>query len=320
MKDSKEKEHRISNLKDMIDNINSEEENEELEEDVELIDYLNEDLTNYDDLKINDEFIYHPGDEKNYAINLEENHIDEEFLINTPKTDDREEENEEADDFGEDLLGDVSDSFDNIINAKIGKTPILAIISTILGMIFIICGAFIFNSRADRVIDNVVSGENSFITICFIAIGLLMIIYGLYRIIGLKNPFSNIMEEMDSIERGDNKDDDEKETEKPAEKTIPNSKIPLDKESYKIGEFHMGEIKNKLKRTKSKPTVKSVEENNEDLPPAREKPAEKKGLTEEEIEQMEFEKAKLDNESIDEIFAEVDDIDDLDTKPIDSKK
>ena len=46
MKDSKEKEHRISNLKEMIDHVSDEDVNEEenfedIEEDIELINYLN---------------------------------------------------------------------------------------------------------------------------------------------------------------------------------------------------------------------------------------------------------------------------------------
>ena len=67
----------------------------------------------------------------------------------------------------------------------------------------------------------------------------------------------------------------------------------------------------------SKPTVK---EDLEDIPPAKEKPDEKKGLTSEEIEDMEYEQVKLDTESIDDIFAEVEDIDDLPIISIDSKE
>ena len=75
MKDSKEKEHRISNLKAMINNIKDEpieEEFDEIEEDNELINYLNENEKVYEELEIDDEFIYHPGDEVDSAVNLEE--------------------------------------------------------------------------------------------------------------------------------------------------------------------------------------------------------------------------------------------------------
>ena len=96
MKDSKDKEHRISNLKDMINNVKGEGESEEvqttldlydyeedIEEDSELIDYLNEDKVDFDEFEIDDEFIYHPGDEGNYDLDLEENPIDEGFMIKT---------------------------------------------------------------------------------------------------------------------------------------------------------------------------------------------------------------------------------------------
>ena len=44
----------------------------------------------------------------------------------------------------------------------------------------------------------------------------------------------------------------------------------------------------------------------DDLPPAKEK-----SLSEEEIEEMEYEHAKLESESIDDIFAEVEEIEDM---------
>ena len=64
MKDSKEKEHRISNLKDMINNIKEDPSSPsyaEVEEDSELIDYLNEEKIDFNELEINDEFIYNPN-------------------------------------------------------------------------------------------------------------------------------------------------------------------------------------------------------------------------------------------------------------------
>ncbi|MBR1611645.1 MAG: topoisomerase IV, partial [Methanobrevibacter sp.] len=117
MKESKEKEHRISNLKDMIDNVKDEKESinfEDTEEDSELISYLNEDNLNYEELEIDDEFIYHPGDEDKSAITLEENPIDEEFIIKTPKSEDIN-ENDEYDEFEDDFVGEISENFDNII-------------------------------------------------------------------------------------------------------------------------------------------------------------------------------------------------------------
>lgn len=326
MKDSKEKEHRISNLKSMINHVKDEDEPQpldDLEEDSELIEYLNEDAVDFDKLEINDEFIYHPGDEDSNAVNLEENQIDEDFIIKAPKTEDIDESDEiqEVDEFGDDLVGDISENFDNVINARIGGKPILAIVSTVLGVILLIISAFIFQSRSDRVIDNVVAGETSFIFIIFLILGLLLLGYGIYRLFNISNPLSRMTDSIDSIEK-DKDDDDKNETpkEKPSPKVIPKSKIPLDKESFKIGEFNRDDLKTTLKKPADSISKPKVKEDLEDIPPAKEKPDEKKGLTSEEIEDMEYEQVKLDTESIDDIFAEVEDIDDLPIISIDSKE
>lgn len=323
MKESKEKEHRISNLKDMIQNVKEEDISDDFEEDSELINYLNEDKSgeDFEELEINDEFIYRPGDEVENTINLEENPIDEDFIINTPSEKEIEEktENQEFDEFSEDFMGDVSENFDNLVNAKIGRTPILGIISTVLGLILIVVSAFIFQSRSDRIIDHVASGETNFIFLIVLILGLLFLVYGIFKVFHINAPFKNITASIDSIE-----DDNKKEkssTEDKTPQTIPKSKIPLDKESYKIGEFEFEDIKNKLKKpTTSKNKKQPIEENIDDIPPAREKEAHKKGLTSEEIEEIEYVEAVHDGESIDDIFAEVEDIDDIPIISIDSKE
>ena len=310
MKESKEKEHRISNLKDMIDNVKDDSAlYEDMEEDSELIDYLNNDEVEFEDLEIDDEFIYRPNDENNYAVNLEENPIDENFIINAPEPSEEKSDSEssEFEDYEEDIVGDISDGFDSLINAKIGRTPVIGMVSAVLGLVFIVISAVIFSSRSDKVIDNVISGESTFMSVIFAILGLLLLLYGLYRVIGFKNPLSNISSSIDSIDQ-DNAKKQEPETD---DNVIPKSNIPLDKESYKIGEFDFKELKKSLKKptTLSKPKTIPREENFEDIPPAREKPDDQKGLTTEEIDEIEYEKAKLDDESIDDIFAEVEDMD-----------
>ena len=293
MKDSKEKEHRISNLKDMIHNVKDDgSEYEEIEEDSELIDYLNEDTLDYTEMEIDDEFIFRPGEEDDYAVNLEENPIDEDYLIKTPKEGEIKED-DEIEDFGEDLVGDVSQNFDNIIHAKVGGKPLLAIISSILGAILIILSIFILDSRSDRVIDNVVAGESSFMFVIFFIVGFLLLLYGVIKIFNVKNPFESLTKSIDSIDSDD--DDTTKENEEPSAKKIPESNIPLDKDSYKIGEFEMDDLKKSLK----KPTPSKNQDSTENL----EKPSEK-GLSE-------YEKAQLENESIDEIFSDVEGIEDV---------
>ena len=324
MKDSKEKEHRISNLKDMINNVKDEEEDntlDDIEEDKELIKYLNEDREGYEDVEIDDEFIYHPDDDTNNAVNLEENPIDEDFLIKTPKESEKSfnEENVDLNDDNEVITGEISESFDNVLNAKIGRTPIMGVVSTVLGLIFIVMGAITFASRSEKIVDNVISGETTFITVILIVIGLLLLIYGIYKIIGMRNPLEGISKSIDSL---DNEDDTPAEKiEEKDQNILPKSNIPLDKDSFKIGEFNFGDLKNTFKKPKSDSKPKTTpQENIDDIPPAREKPPERKGLTTEEIEEIEYEQVKLENESIDEIFAEVEGIEDIPIISVDSKE
>ncbi len=314
MKDSKEKENRISNLKNMFDHMNDEEEKQpevdeydDIEEDEELINFLNEGMDEYE---IDDEYIYHPGEDSSNEINLEDDaEIDEEFIIETDineKLDNKSQIVNEP----KGLENEINESFDNIVNTKIGEKPIFAVISLILGIIFIISSIIVFNSGTERIVDNVVSGENHFLVVSLIIIGALLIIYGAFKIFNIKNPFQSMFDSMEEDEKDELNKVEEKE-----EPTIPKSNIPLDKESYKIGEFEMDDLKNTLKNSFSKSidTPKKLEEEEEDidvenLPPAREKTPDEKGLIKEEIEEKEYEQARLDGESIDDIFADVEDL------------
>ena len=322
MKDSKEKEHRISKLKSMLDHIDDEEktetaelEEDDLEEDEELINFLNE---GHEEYEIDDEYIYRPGKNNPYAVNLEDDaEIDENFIIET-NINEKLDEKAQVINQAEGLEENIGENFDNLVNIKIGEKPVLAIISIILGLIFIISSIFVYNSGSERIIDNVVSGENNFLVVVLIIIGILLLIYGVFKVLNLKSPFDNMINSVNTIEEEKetlNKVEDKKE-----EKIIPKSNIPLDKESYKIGEFDMDELKSNLKKSFSKnlntkkeePSKENVEEeiNVEDLPPAREKSESQKGLIKEEIEEQDYEQAQLDGESIDEIFADVEELKD----------
>lgn len=85
MKKSKENEHRISNLKDMLNNVKDEDinesadnsedvfdvkDNEEYEEDEELLAYLH-DTDDNKEYEIDDEFIYRPDSDSTPGENLE---------------------------------------------------------------------------------------------------------------------------------------------------------------------------------------------------------------------------------------------------------
>lgn len=319
MKDSKDKENRISNLKNMFDHMNDDETEEkaeekkdeldDIEEDEELINFLNEGMEEYE---LDDEYIYRPGKDSIEAVNLENDaEIDENFIIETDINEKIEKESQVVNKASgyEDA---INENFDNMVNFKIGEKPILAIVSLILGIIFIIASVIVFNSGTDRIVDNVVSGENNFLVVLLIIIGALLIIYGLFKILNVKNPFDSMFDSMNEDEEPDEKL--QKAEEKPEEPTIPKSNIPLDKESYKIGEFDMDELKSSLKKSFSKTVEKSEEAEEEidveNLPPAREKDPDDKGLIKEEIEERDYEQAQLDGESIDEIFADVEDLKD----------
>ena len=94
----------------------------------------------------------------------------------------------------------------------------------------------------------------------------------------------------------------------------------MDKESYKIGEFNIKDLKYKFKKSVSTNKQTSpTQEELDNIPPAREKPDDRKGLTAEEIEELEYQQAVRENESIDDIFAEVDEIDEMPMSSIDSE-
>ena len=182
MKKSKENEHRISNLKDMLNNVKDEDINEpndnsedvfdikddeEYEEDKELLAYLHDTDKEYE---INDEFIYRPDSDSTPRENLEKKEINEDYIIKT-KLEDTEfsEDNEEYNDESSDLDGSISEGFDNLLNTKIGGTPIIGIISLAIGILLLIGSLIMFTGASDRVIDNVSSGEHNSImvfTIC----------------------------------------------------------------------------------------------------------------------------------------------------------
>ena len=174
MKKSKENEHRISNLKDMLNNVKDEDINEpndnsedvfdikddeEYEEDKELLAYLHDTDKEYE---INDEFIYRPDSDSTPRENLEKKEINEDYIIKT-KLEDTEfsEDNEEYNDESSDLDGSISEGFDNLLNTKIGGTPIIGIISLAIGILLLIGSLIMFTGASDRVIDNVSSGEHN---------------------------------------------------------------------------------------------------------------------------------------------------------------
>ena len=81
----------------------------------------------------------------------------------------------------------------------------------------------------------------------------------------------------------------------------------------------MEDLKNKLKKpTSSDPKPKPSKKNLDDIPIAEEKTEEE--MTSEKIEEIDYEQEKLENESIDDIFAEIEEIDEIPIISIDSEE
>ena len=242
--------------------------------------------------------------------------------ISKTKLDDIEfsEDNEEySEEPADSLDGTISEGFDNLLNAKIGGTPVSGIVSLAIGILLLIGSIIMFIGASDRVIDNVTSGEHNSIVAVMIIIGVLLVIIGAYKIFGFKQA-DKLASSIKNIDREEKAE--KKEIEKPKEKIIPKSNIPLDKESYKIGEFDIGEFKENLKKPVSKleGVTHTKQATLDDVPLPKERPEEEKGLSQEEIEEIEYEKASLDNESIDDIFSSVEEIDEIPIVSVDSKK
>lgn len=350
MKDSKEKEHHISHLKDLMEGVKetSEEKPDDADEIEEyevvdadeLIHELNaEEKQNFEEetFEIDDEFIYSPNKDSEEAEILEE--IDEDFIITT-------EINDSETDYEEDVLYDsedkISEQFNNIVHARVGNYPIMAVVSLAVGIILLIVSIFLLITQtSERVIDSVASGELNVIIVIAAFIGILLIIIGIYKSFSLKNPFGDLTKKIDNIEKEEKKSKKEPQIKEEEKKVIPKSKIPLNREDYKIGEFDISSIKTNFKESSSdieeikaikseKPTFNKTtsvdKEINEEEPthkeeeniePVKEEKEEKK--TDNNKEDEEYKKAQLDNESIDEIFSGIEEIEEIPIISVNSK-
>jgi ABC-type multidrug transport system fused ATPase/permease subunit len=305
MKDSKEKEYRISNLKNMLNNIkdsevedkNSFTDEKENNDDEELIQYLHEDEQTP---IIDDEFIYNPAKDLKNHTNLENGtkpEIDENFIIKTDLNDFEEDSlEEESKDKNNDEL--FNKQFDNLVNYKIGKRPILSIIGFILGIFLIIASVYILCVSSQKIVDNVVSGETNVSAVIIAIFGILILIFSIYKMFSLKNPFNDLA---NSIEEIENKETDKKPKAPPTKSQVTEESI--DREAYKIGEFSLSSIKTSSKKSDLEKDIN----------------LEKKESTSNEDEKIDNEKEESDSKSIDDIFAEIEEIDEIPIVAIDKK-
>ena len=356
MKDSKEKEHRISHLKDLMEGVKetSEEKTEDADEVEEyeivdadeLIHELNaEEAEDFEEkeeetFEIDDEFIYSPNKNSEEAEILEE--IDEDFIIKTEINDSKTDHEEDEEDILYDSEDKISEQFNNIVHARVGSYPIMAVVSLAVGIILLIVSIFLLSTQtSERVIDSVASGELNVIIVIAAFIGILFIVVGIYKLFSLKNPFGDLTKKIDNIEKEEKKAKKEPQPKKEEKKVIPKSKIPLNREDYKIGEFDISSIKTNFKESSSeveeikaikseKPTFnkttsiddeiseeKPTHKEEEKIEPIKEEKEEKK--TDNDKEDEEYKKAQLDNESIDDIFSGIEEIEDIPIISVNSK-
>ena len=218
----------------------------------------------------------------------------------------------------------------------------MAVVSLAVGIILLIVSIFLLITQtSERVIDSVASGELNVIIVIAAFIGILLIIIGIYKLFSLKNPFGDLTKKIDNIEKEEKKTKKEPQIKEEEKKVIPKSKIPLNREDYKIGEFDISSIKTNFKESSSdieeikaikseKPTFNKTtsidkeineEEPNhkeeENIEPVKEEKEEKK--TDNNKEDEEYKKAQLDNESIDEIFSGIEEIEEIPIISVNSK-
>lgn len=347
MKDSKDEEHRISNLKNMIENMREGEKEkkyieEEMEYDEELINYLHEDKKDEEEIEIDDEFIYNPEKDDAYASNLEEDaKIDESYIIETDINDaeldsDKDKSDDESSEDtdiikDEELEEPISEHFDNIVHARVGEIPIFAVLALVIGIIAVAYSVYLMTFSTDRIIDNVISGELNTAIVILAIFGILLIIIGIFKLLSLRNPFENLSKSIDNIEKPIShslKKEDSKPTEE-EEPITPVKKVetPIDRENYKIGEFDINSFKEKLNKPTSK--LDGVEHTQEkktkqatldDVPQAKEKPVEEESekVETETEEKNNHQEEDIDNETIDDIFADIEEIDEIPIVSVDT--
>lgn len=319
MKDSKEKEHRISNLRDMMKNVTNDknaqdsfEEYDELEDAPdddyevidaeEMIDILSKDYNKYpkEELDVNEEFLFKPGKESGNNDDAVNDKINSEFIIKTKLEDSEFPQEPQKDldyeepksDFSYDDEDFLMEKFDGMLNKNIKGYSIIAWGSLIFGIILIIFSVFLFNFSSPRLVDNVISGETNTSGVIFLLIGLFLIFIGIYKMKVVKTPFEDVVDSIKSVEK-DNGKRDKTQEDNIIQKPLAND----NKEVKKVGEFDISEFKNKMDNLQSVDDTENT-------------------LSDEE----EYEKAHLDDESIDDIFAEIEDIDEVPIISVDSKE
>lgn len=210
-----------------------------------------------------DEHVFIPEDETSENIVLTDN-FDEEVI---------------DDDLNADL---INEKFDKMSDLKVGKFKLFPLIGTGAGLFLIILSIYLINFESRRVFDFTSSGEFNVWIVILALVGIILFIGSIVKLLELNTPFDNLMEKMDKIENN--------EIIKP-EKKDTSVEVPFDESTFNIKTFNT-KFSKKLRR----PSAKKTQSTLDNIIPNSEK------LSPKEEEEIEYQKAKLDTESIDDIF------------------
>lgn len=340
MKDSKEKEHRISNLKSMIEKATKEDSEDaqdsfeqynfdEFDDDAsdddyeivdaeEMIDSLSKDYDKFssEELAIDDEYVFKPSVDIDDDDSASDDEIDKEFIIKTKLEDSELPKDNQDFDFDKAISYDdedfLSEKFDSFFDKKIRGYSIVSIASLACGIVFILISIFLFSSSTQRIVDNVISGEMNASGVLFALIGIFLLILGIYKMDIIKNPFEDVAESISNIEA------ERPKPVKKQEESIKKSATSNTDNIKKVGEMDISEFKNKLEKTQGK--LDGVTYKTEDIPQNLKKQTTNSQKENESSNEEEHKKAQLDNESIEDIFAEMEDMEEVPIISIDSKE
>ncbi|MDL2246219.1 hypothetical protein LJB96_01230 [Methanobrevibacter sp. OttesenSCG-928-K11] len=355
MKDSDEKEKRISHLKDIMSSVRKidAEEDEYYEDDKKSVFKMEEEYEDQieplkDDFEfeekeeeiieineIDDEFIFNPSKSSQKTVVLKDNEIDEDFIVKTTNDDDndvfpeisdfkedengdfksientfRDDEVLESEKLDEDDDDELYNQLNKITTLKIKNVSFISILGIVLGVVFIISAIFVISGGSDRIVDNVVSGEVNGTGVFLLFIGIILLIFSTYKGFSLKNPFGDLASSIDNLEK-DNTKKRKKSSSK--EKNHPTPIIeepPIDRDSYKIGEFDIASIKSNLKKPTSKVESESYKHTVSSI---KKDKKEKESITKKTTIKKTIETDGVTDQSIDDIFEKLEEVEDIET-------
>ena len=234
-----------------------------------------------EELSLDDEYIYDPNKTSDEAIILS-TEKDERFIRKVADKD-----NDYDDVF-------MSKQLDSILKTSIGRFSVLPIIGTVIGILLVIFGIITLGDISQRVIDNVVSGETIVEAIILLALGAIILVVSVIKLFNIKTPLSDLGEEIDNIVNDT--------TIKTTEDTDTDffdefNRNELEEDFKKLKKTVNPSIfKNKLKKSEVKKSTSKQSTLDEHIPQA------KKIDTKEE---EDYRRARLDTESIDDIFKDI---------------